>query len=116
MANDRKNGAVHLTSQLNYSTITLSSEKIHSEKQNNFVIYLFILAKVAAKWQMLTLLFRKSEGDNKSQICDFSRYFSRKGKNLVANATVLVAISSPDLLIFSLQIWTLCLLLRVSIR
>ena len=86
---------MHVTSQLNYSTITLSSEKIHSEKQNNFVIYLFILAKVAAKWQLLTLLFRKSEGDNKSQICDFSRYFSRKGKNLVANATVLVAISSP---------------------
>ena len=80
-----------------YSTITLSSEKIHNEKQNNFVIYLYtcILAKVAAKWQLLTLLFRKSEGDNKSQICDFSRYFSRKGKNLVANATVLVAISSP---------------------
>ena len=52
MANDRRNGAVHVTSQLNYSTITLS-EKIHSEKQNNFVIYLliylFILAKVAAK-------------------------------------------------------------------
>ena len=39
MANDR---AVHVTSQLNYCTITLSSEKIHSEKQNNFVIYLFI--------------------------------------------------------------------------
>ena len=100
MANDRRNGAVHVTSQLNYYTITLPSEKIHSEKQNNFVIYLFIylfiLAKVAAKWQLLTLLFRKNEGDNKSQICDFSRYFSRKGKNLVANATVLVAISSPE--------------------
>ena len=41
MANDRRNGAVHVTSQLNYSTITLS-EKTHSEKQNNFVIYLFI--------------------------------------------------------------------------
>ena len=43
---------MHVTSHLNYSTITLS-EKIHSEKQNNFVIYLliylFILAKVAAK-------------------------------------------------------------------
>ena len=62
------NGAVHVTSQLNYSTITLSSEKIHSVKQNNFVIYLFILAKVAAQWQMLTLLFRKSEGDNKSNL------------------------------------------------
>ena len=88
-------------SLLNYSTITLSSEKIHSEKQKNFVIYLFIylfiLAKVAAKWQLLTLLFRKSKGDNKSQICDFSRYFGRKGKNLVANATVLVTISSPVL-------------------
>ena len=31
-------------------------------------------------WQLLTLLFRKSEDENKSQICDFSRYFSRKGK------------------------------------
>ena len=41
MANDRRNGAVHITSQLNYSTITLSSEKFHSKKQNNFVIYLF---------------------------------------------------------------------------
>ena len=99
MANDRRNGAAHVTSQLNYYTITLPSEKIHSEKQNNFVIYLFIylfiLAKVAAKWHLLTLLFQKNESDNKSQICDFSRYFSRKGKNLVANATVLVAISSP---------------------
>ena len=36
MANDRRNGAVHVTSQLNYPTITLSSEKIHGEKQNNF--------------------------------------------------------------------------------
>ena len=88
MANDRRNGAVHVTSQL-------TSEKIHSKKQNDFVLYLFILANVAAKWQLLTLLFRKSEGDNKLQICDFSRYFSRKEKNLVANATVLVAISSP---------------------
>ena len=94
MANDRRNGAVHVTSQLNYSTIMLSSEKIHSEKQNNFVIY-FVLAKVAAKWQLLTLLFRTSEGDNKSRSCDFSRFFSRKEKNLVANATVLVTISSP---------------------
>ena len=42
MANDRRNGAVQVTSQLNYYTITLPSEKIHSEKQNNFVIYLFI--------------------------------------------------------------------------
>ena len=98
MANDRRNGSVHITSQLNYSTMTLSLEKIHSEKQHNFVIYLFILAKVAAKWQLLSLLFRKSEGD-KLQICDFSRYFSRKGKKLVVNATVLVAISSPVLLL-----------------
>ena len=41
MVNDRRNGAVHITLQLNYSTIMLSSEKIHSKKQNNFVIYLF---------------------------------------------------------------------------
>ena len=30
------------------------------------------------------------------KICDFTRYFSCKGKNSVANATVLVAISSPE--------------------
>ena len=32
---------MHVTSQLNYSTIMLPSQKIHNEKQNNFVIYLF---------------------------------------------------------------------------
>ena len=73
---------------------------IHSEKQMilSFIylfIYLFILEKVAAKWQLLTILFRKSEGENKSQICDFSRYFISKGKNSFASATVLVTISSP---------------------
>ena len=78
-----------ITLQLRYLQREFTSRK------NNFVIYLFILTK-AAKWQLLTLLFRKSEGDNKSQICDFSRYFRRKGKNLVANATVLVVISSPE--------------------
>ena len=36
----------------------------------------------AAKWQLLALSFQKSEGENKSQICDFSRYFSRKGKKI----------------------------------
>ena len=63
----------------------------------NKIILPLILPKVAAKWQLLTLLFREAKGDNKSQICDFSRYFSRKGNNLVANATVLVAILSPGL-------------------
>ena len=29
---------------------------------------------------VVTFLFRKSRGKNKLQICDFSRYFSRKGK------------------------------------
>ena len=53
MANDRRNGAVHVTSQLNYSTITLS-EKITVRNKTilSFIylfIYLFILAKVAAK-------------------------------------------------------------------
>ena len=68
--------------QPNHASITLSSDwkKIHGEKQNNFVISLFILAKVAAKWQLLSLLFWKGKGENKSQICDFSRYFSPKGK------------------------------------
>ena len=79
----------------NYAIFRENSER----ETKNFVIYLFVLAKVAAKWQLLTLLFGKSEGDNKSQICDFSRYFNRKEKNLVANATVLVAILSPAMLI-----------------
>ena len=65
------------TSQLNWATIKLSSDwkKIHSKKQNNFVISLFILAKVAAKWQLLALLFQKNK-DDKLQICNFSRSFS----------------------------------------
>ena len=44
MANDWRNGVVHITSQLNYAKITLSSDwkKILSKKQNNFVILLFI--------------------------------------------------------------------------
>ena len=49
-------------------------------KISNVVVSLFILAKVAAKWQLLTLLFRKSEGESKLQICNFSRYFSCKRK------------------------------------
>ena len=83
MANDQRNVVM-----LNYATITLSSEwkKIQSKKQND-VISLFILAKVAAKWQLLhvTLLFWNSKGENKLQICDFSRYFSRKGKKFSRN-------------------------------
>ena len=69
MANDRRNEVVQVTLQLNYATTALSSDwkKIHSEKQNNFVTSLFILAKVAAKWQQLTLLFWKSEGKNTSR-------------------------------------------------
>ena len=47
------------------------------------------------------------------QICDFSRYFSRKGKNVVANATVLVAISSPALCVcvghINLLTYSLCI-------
>ena len=42
MANDRRNGAVHVTSQLNYSTIMLSSEKFTA--RNKIIlsfIYLF---------------------------------------------------------------------------
>ena len=97
MANDRRNGH-SITAKLlyNYAIFRENSQRETKEFCHLF-IYLFILAKVAAKWQLLTLLFRKSKGDNKSQICDFSRYFGRKGKNLVANATVLVAISSPVL-------------------
>ena len=62
MANDQKNGAVQVTSQLNYSTITLSSEKIHSEKQNNFVIYLFIyFSKSSSKVETANLFVSKEQ-------------------------------------------------------
>jgi len=51
------------------------------------VFSLFILANVAAKWQVLTLLFRKSKGENKSQ-------------HSIANVTVLVTNSWPGLFFF----------------
>ena len=50
-------------------------------KNKTTVISLFILAKVAEKWSQITLLFRQSKGEDKSKICEFSRYFSRRGKN-----------------------------------
>ena len=48
-ANDRKKGAVHVTSQLKYPTIELSSEEIHHEKQNNFVISFIYFSKSSNK-------------------------------------------------------------------
>ena len=73
-----------VTSHPNDATIKLSWDwkKSDGKKQSNFVISLFILAKVAAKWQLLTFLLQKSKGESKSQICDFSRNFGRKGKKL----------------------------------
>ena len=41
MANDQRNEAMHVTLQLNYSTIMLSSEKIHGEKQNNRQLFIY---------------------------------------------------------------------------
>ena len=54
-----------------------------------------MLVKVAAKWQPLTVLVQKSKGENKSQIATSPDILVAKEKNLVANATVLVAILSP---------------------
>ena len=89
MANDQKNATVsvltpcvkEVTWQLTYATIKVSSDwkKIHGKKQNNFVIFLYFI-KVAANWQLVTLLFQKSRDENKLQICNFSGYLSRKGK------------------------------------
>ena len=49
MANEQRNEDVHATLQLNYTKIKLlvasNRKKIHGEKQNNFVISLFIFIK-----------------------------------------------------------------------
>ena len=42
-------------------------KKIRGEKQNKFFIPLFTSANVAAKWQLLTHLFRKNGGENYSR-------------------------------------------------
>ena len=79
--------------QLHY----LQIKRKFTARNINFVTSLFIFAKVAAKWQLLTLFFRKSEGENKSQIATSPGILLTKGKNSVANATVLVAISNPEI-------------------
>jgi len=50
-----------------------------------FSYFFLYFAKVAANWQLVILLFQKSRGENKSQICNFSRYFSRKGNKFSRN-------------------------------
>ena len=47
MANDRRNGAVHVTSQLNYSTITLSSEKFTA--RNKIILSFIYFSKSSSK-------------------------------------------------------------------
>ena len=83
----QRSGVVHLTAQC--ATITLSSDwkKIHSEKQNNFVISLFILPKVAAKWQLLTLCFKRTKVKTSHTFATSPDILVAKGKNSVANVT-----------------------------
>jgi len=95
MVNDRKDTTLpvfnamlersNIAAELRYNFIKikryLQLEKIHDKKQNNFVQFLYYIT-VAANWQLVILLFQKSGGKNKSQICDFSGYFSRKGNKL----------------------------------
>jgi len=58
-------------------------EKFNSQQETNQFHYFFLcFIKVAAHWQMVTLLFQKSRGKYKLQICNLSRFFSHKGKNL----------------------------------
>ena len=46
--------------------------------------------------QLVTLLFRKSRRKNKSLIATSPDILVAKGKTLVVNVTVLVAISNPE--------------------
>ena len=101
------------------AVITLSSDwkKTQGEKQNCFVISSFILVKRAAKWQLLTLLFRKSKDENKSQILNFSRYFSCKGKKIQSHCIHLI----PKWPLFRcsfvlIQISPWCLVLEIKIQ
>jgi len=66
--------------QLNNATIKVSSDCTNSWQETKQFSYFFLyFIKVAPNWQLVILLFRKSTGESKSQICNFSRYFSRKG-------------------------------------
>ena len=105
MANDLKNATVpvfgamfergDIAAKLRYNQGILRLNENSWQETKQFCYFFLYFIKIAANWQLVTLLFRKSRGKNKSQICEFSRYFSRKGKKLVANATGLVSISSP---------------------
>lgn len=71
---------VTLNRQRNSRRCILSFAITFSASLNNVTQDYFI--KVAANWQLLTPFVSKAhlKGENKSQICDFSRYFSRKRK------------------------------------
>ena len=65
-----------------HRSLVAISQILGAKSSHGIVLSLFILAKVEANWQLQTLLFCKSKGENKSEICNFSRYFSRKGKKI----------------------------------
>ena len=73
---------MHITSQLNYAQLRyLQIERKFMARSKIIWSFLhYTLAKVAAKWQLRTFLFQKSQGENKSHIRNFSRYFSCKEK------------------------------------
>ena len=56
---------------------------------------LLIFIKVAANWFLVTLLFQKSGGKISCKFATSPDILVAKGKNIVADATVLVAILSP---------------------
>ena len=95
--NDRKNTTFPVfTAKFERNNIT-AKLRYNLQQETKQFYYLFILLKyIAANWQLVTLLFRKSRRKNKSLICEPCKSVA-KGKTLVTNATVLVAISSPAL-------------------
>ena len=56
---------------------------------------LLIFVKVAANWLLVTILFQKSSGKISCKFGTSPDILVAKGKNLVADATVLVAVLSP---------------------
>ena len=75
------------THPFNYTTLLryLQIEKNSRQETKQCCYFFLYFLKVATNWQLVILLFRKSRGENKSQICDFSRYFSRKGNKFSRN-------------------------------
>ena len=74
---------VNIAAKLRYNYHIFRMKENSWREKNNFVICLFILSKVAAKWQLLTLLFRRATVKT-------SHKFATSPDTLVANVTVLV--------------------------